>query len=95
MAGEAVGSATARESYIAALNYFGETEDTRSGLEKLSDFGTTAVLNGIGGPVFDHRGDVVGIAVGVRMFRLGMSVMPSGVAIAVPGQVVCDLMGRL
>ena len=51
VAGEAVGSATARESYIAALNYFGETEDTRSGLEKLSDFGTTAVLNGIGGPL--------------------------------------------
>lgn len=48
-----------------------------------------------GGPVFDHRGDVIGIAVGVRMFRLGMSVMPSGVAIAVPGKVVCDLMGRL
>jgi hypothetical protein len=51
VAGEGLGSAAAREGYIAILDYFGETEDTRSGAERLRDFGTTAAINAVGGPV--------------------------------------------
>ena len=50
VAGEAIGSASAREAYIGLLNYFGETEDNRTGAERLFDAGTTAVMNAIGGP---------------------------------------------
>jgi hypothetical protein len=51
IAGEGIGSATAREAYISILDYFGETEDNRTGLERLSDFSTTAVLNAAMGPI--------------------------------------------
>lgn len=51
IAGEGVGSAGAREAYISILDFFGETEDSRTGLEKLVDFGTTATLNAAGGPI--------------------------------------------
>ena len=49
--GEGVGSATAREAYIGILDFFGETEDTRTGMERLFDYGTTAGINAAGGPV--------------------------------------------
>ena len=51
LAGEGLGSATAREAYIGILNFFGETEDTRTGSERLADYGTTAGINAIGGPI--------------------------------------------
>tara|TARA_R100001440_G_scaffold1982_5_gene6195 strand:+ start:682 stop:3201 length:2520 start_codon:yes stop_codon:yes gene_type:complete len=49
--GEGIGSATAREAYIDILNFFGETEDNRTGIERLYDFGTTAIVNSTGGPL--------------------------------------------
>jgi len=51
IAGEGLGSATAREAYIGILDFFGETEDTRTGSERLADYGTTATINAIGGPI--------------------------------------------
>lgn len=58
--GEGLGSAAARESYIGLLNYFGETEDNRSGAERLFDTGTTAAANMILGPVINK------LALGVK-----------------------------
>jgi len=49
--GEGAGSAAAREAYIGMLDFFGETVDNRSGLERLSDFATTAALNAVAGPI--------------------------------------------
>ena len=51
--GEGVGSATAREAYIGILDFFGETEDSRTGMERLFDYGTTAGINAAGGPVIN------------------------------------------
>tara|TARA_R110000796_G_scaffold7695_1_gene26238 strand:- start:2090 stop:4720 length:2631 start_codon:yes stop_codon:yes gene_type:complete len=51
MAGEGAGGAIGRETYIKLLDYFGETEDNRTGLENTVDFGATAALNAFGGPV--------------------------------------------
>ena len=51
MIGEGVGSAAAREAYIGMLDYFGQTEDTRSGVERLASFSTTAGLNAAAGPL--------------------------------------------
>ena len=51
--GEGLGSAAAREAYINILDFFGETEDTRSGGEQLLDFGTTAAINAAGGPIIN------------------------------------------
>ena len=51
IAGEGLGSATAREAYIGILDFFGETEDARTGSERLADYGTTAIINAIGGPI--------------------------------------------
>ena len=53
IAGEGLGAATAREAYIGALDFFGETEDTRNGLERVIDFGTTGVINAIMGPIIN------------------------------------------
>ena len=50
---EGVGSATAREAYIGILDFFGETEDNRTGMERLFDYGTTAGINAAGGPVIN------------------------------------------
>ena len=47
-----------------------------------------------GGPVFDDRGAVVAVAVGMRTYRLGMMLAPAGMGMIVPTAVVCDLMGR-
>tara|TARA_R100000655_G_scaffold34627_1_gene67363 strand:- start:404 stop:2812 length:2409 start_codon:yes stop_codon:yes gene_type:complete len=49
--GEGLGSAAAREAYIGILDFFGETEDNRSGADRLFDFGTTTAINAVGGPV--------------------------------------------
>ena len=51
IAGEGIGSAAAREAYISILDFFGETEDTRSGAERVLDLGSTAIINAIGGPI--------------------------------------------
>ena len=51
MAGEGLGAATAREAYITALDFFGETEDNRSGMDRLLDFGFTGTINALMGPV--------------------------------------------
>jgi hypothetical protein len=50
VAGEGFGSAAAREAYIGILDYFGETEDNRTGTERLADFSTTAAINAAAGP---------------------------------------------
>jgi uncharacterized protein YbjQ (UPF0145 family) len=49
--GEGVGSTGAREAYMNIAEYFGETIDTRSGLEKFGDLGTTFAINTAAGPV--------------------------------------------
>ena len=49
--GEGLGSAAAREAYIGILDYFGETEDNRTGTERLADFSTTASINAAAGPI--------------------------------------------
>lgn len=51
MAGEGLGAATAREAYIGALDFFGETEDNRSGMDRLFDFGFTGTINALMGPI--------------------------------------------
>ena len=51
LVGEGLGSASARESYIGLLNYFGETEDNRTLGEVGKDFAITAGLNAAAGPV--------------------------------------------
>ena len=51
MAGEGLGAATAREAYIGALDFFGETEDNRSGMDRLFDFGFTGTINAVMGPI--------------------------------------------
>ena len=51
LAGEGLGSASARESYIGLLNYFGETEDNRTLGELGKDFTFTAGLNASAGPI--------------------------------------------
>ena len=51
--GEGVGSVTAREAYIGILDFFGETEDNRTGMERLFDYGFTAGINAVGGPVIN------------------------------------------
>jgi len=56
LAGEAVGSASAREAYIGILNHFGETEDNRTLGELRNDFLFTAGINGAGGPILSKLG---------------------------------------
>ena len=51
VAGEGLGSAAAREAYIGILDYFGETEDNRTGAEQFAQFSTTATLNAFAGPL--------------------------------------------
>lgn len=47
-----------------------------------------------GGPVFNERHEVVGINVGVRLHRMGLSASPTGFAVIVPASTVCKLMAR-
>ena len=51
IAGEGAGSALAREAYIGVLDFFGETEDSRTGLERAGDMAFTASINAAAGPV--------------------------------------------
>jgi hypothetical protein len=51
VAGEGLGAATAREAYITALDFFGETVDERSGMNRLLDFGITGIINAAAGPI--------------------------------------------
>ena len=51
IAGEGLGAATAREAYISALDFLGETVDERTGMEQLLDFGTTGTINAAFGPI--------------------------------------------
>ena len=51
VAGEGLGAATAREAYISALDFFGETVDERTGMEQLVDFGVTGTINSAFGPI--------------------------------------------
>tara|TARA_R110001583_G_scaffold42424_3_gene134828 strand:+ start:8477 stop:11017 length:2541 start_codon:yes stop_codon:yes gene_type:complete len=64
VAGEGLGSATAREAYIGILDFFGETEDTRTGVERLGDFSTTAAVNAAAGPIVSKIYNGVKFAVG-------------------------------
>ena len=50
-AGEGLGSAAAREAYISVLDFFGETEDSRTGLERAGDMAFTGGINAAAGPV--------------------------------------------
>lgn len=47
-----------------------------------------------GGPVFDAKGDLIGIAVGVLGTKTRFASMHYGIAYVVPGRVVCDLLAR-
>jgi len=47
-----------------------------------------------GGPIFDETGNVAGIYVGVYLVPLGMSALTTGIGIAVPSNVICELMAR-
>ena len=76
VAGEGLGSATAREAYIGVLDYFGETEDNRTGLERFGDFSTTAALNAAAGPITSKLLDGVKFVAGapIRYVAKSMSV---------------------
>jgi len=64
VAGEGLGSAAAREAYIGILDFFGETEDNRTGVERLGDFSTTAAVNAAAGPIVSKIYNGVKFAVG-------------------------------
>jgi hypothetical protein len=51
VAGEGAGSAAAREAYIRALDWFGDTVDTRSFSESMGDMAVTGSINAMAGPV--------------------------------------------
>ena len=73
LAGEGLGSATARETYIGLLNYFGETEDNRTLGELRNDFVFTAGINSAGGPILSKIGRGLSFAGdGVRYIAGGM-----------------------
>jgi len=75
VAGEGIGSAAARETYIAILDYFGETEDNRGAGDRLSDFATTAAFNAAAGPVASKvfQGVKFGVGAPVRFVTRTMS----------------------
>tara|TARA_R100001163_G_C5063856_1_gene201264 strand:+ start:581 stop:3154 length:2574 start_codon:yes stop_codon:yes gene_type:complete len=64
VAGEGVGSAAFREGYISLLDYFGETEDSRTGLEQFGDAIVTGTLNAALGPVASKLVDGVKFVAG-------------------------------
>jgi len=75
IAGEGLGSAIAREGYISALNFLGETEDNRTGLEQVRDFGTTAAINMAAGPIVSKTLDGIKFVAGgpIRYAAGGLS----------------------
>jgi len=48
-----------------------------------------------GGAVFDTDGDLVGINVGAAVQPFGFGGSFVGISYIVPGDVICDLMGRV
>jgi S1-C subfamily serine protease len=54
----------------------------------------TIVMGMSGGGVFDAKGNVVGIAVGVMSVPVGFGASLTGFGAVVPSSVVCELMGR-
>lgn len=60
---------------------------------KLSVLADLAVGPGMsGGPVFDRRGNVIGIAVGISITLLGLYPSIYGVSYIVPSQAICTLL---
>lgn len=47
-----------------------------------------------GGPVFDNRGNVVGLTVGLMAVPMGFASSPMPISYIVPSTVVCDLLAR-
>ena len=99
LAGEGLGSATARESYIGILNYFGETEDNRTLGELGKDFAFTAGINAAAGPVLAKMwGGIKMTGNGVRYMADTMSVeareaykkLTSVISNPTPGQLVLN-----
>lgn len=77
---------------------YGKVASTYGGREpwKSSFIASIAVAPGMsGGPIFDHRDNVVGIAVGLvaRPFMVG-GMAPFAISYVVPASAVCMLMGR-
>ena len=104
LAGEGLGSAAARESYIGILNYFGETEDNRTLGEVGKDFVTTAGINAAAGPVLAKfwqgiklSGDSVRYAADTMSVeaREAYKKLKSVVANPLPGQISLNPMTNL
>jgi hypothetical protein len=87
VAGEGLGSASAREAYISALDFFGEVEDSRTGLERFGDFTTTAAINAAAGPIVSK------IAQGVK-FVAGAPIRYSQKSLSVPAKEALERMNR-
>ena len=85
--GEGLGSASAREAYISALDFFGEVEDSRTGLERFGDFMTTAAINAAAGPIVSK------IAQGVK-FVAGAPIRYSQKSLSVPAKEALERMNR-
>lgn len=47
-----------------------------------------------GGPIFDEHGRIAGIYVGAYLVRVGMNATLMGLGLAVPSDVICELMAR-
>ena len=87
VAGEGLGSASAREAYISALDFFGEVEDSRTGLERFGDFTTTAAVNAAAGPIVSK------IAQGVK-FVAGAPIRYASRSLSEPANVALERMNR-
>jgi S1-C subfamily serine protease len=54
----------------------------------------TTIMGMSGGPVFNARGEVVGIVVGVLTVPMGFTSALTGIGVIVPGSTICQLLGR-
>lgn len=54
----------------------------------------TTIMGMSGGPVFNARGEVVGLVVGVLTVPIGFSASLTGIGVIVPGSTICTLLGR-